>query len=1569
MNYRILLVVMVLVVGMTVPVCAETIRINASDAAILTCNPSGNATFDEIRNCSGTSISKSTGLQYIYFIKSTSYTDSWDRMSKVGYILDTSTIPDTAVLTAGTLHIWEYLGNTYFGTTYFGFTSGTTHNASFGTDDYNSFGESLLTNIPSYHNGGGERYINYTFTPSGLSYINKTGNTTIYGRTEYDLYNNITTPHYTGGWQTNTWNSGSIYLNDVNDTKDAYLDLIYYIPSVPVADFTSNATTGYNPLSVGFTDTSENIPTSWNWSFGDGDYSELQNPAHTYTTIGNYTVILNSTNSLGSNTTERVNYIFSTPLAPAAAFYGDPVYGSPPLLVSFTDTSENDPTSWLWDFGDGSSENNTQQNPIHTFTTAYNSVSLTATNSWGSDTETKANYVTVITSTYGSHPYMLFRNISEVPGFQHREEVPWSTYEIAIKSSADGGSTLNSALWYHICSNSGGAGCTNYANTTITNLYNLASTSAERTSYAGEYAIAYDLIAGTKDTGDTTLTSAIDETIRDKFAGMANKSVSLAVTSNPTDINVNEILFYRYYYVWIISEVLHDYDTTGKNLQYGVSDWNRMGGYDTFVLDEYNTELATTSRGYSSTPGMTYWYINKSGGQPLQGSYEVYYGDLQSRIPLLYNQTHGNIFTAYPDWEKYWVHPVYMRLPNGYQPNLITNGNTIMNFWISGIEWLSPENRAYSRYSNAIALKNYNNALLPYSKYDGISSFVKYLTQDNLTSEPYYHPSDKNWLTPTYVTFRTAWNETCDFISTYTQSISVPSNRFNSNTWKFSTEYYSHGDLVIADMGELKHTFWLSNLSLIYTTKLGHNTIQLVDPTGTACGFGPTYGVLGGSSWINSGSDFQTQIGSSALGYTEGTTYSRSRGAACGDSAPYTCLDGGSSYPPYFRASCTERVWWTRKIVTPENEYMVVIDRVNSSSVDWIYKNFWSLTSFDITPTTCGSTYCPLLGKNTANGYVHGDLIIGSIPFDWDALETNPRAVDKIAGVQDGTADWSVIETYAGNSDTISWNTINPYGDEISTKMFTAPVANISVAKWFTRVGGYEVESEVQNPHVFFSSDSGKDLYRITVFISDWTNTTTPRIAEEVPVTGNGTSVKITSPTGDKIDYIYEGRGESTFGNYQTDADFALIRENESETPFSFTLRNGTYLVKSGGDVFGSDTRLNYVSTITKENGTRFNVSGTGTATVTFYDIVTPLVVKEDGAAQTEGVDWSMDGNNLTIITSLSEHVIEFTNGEEVDFPEEPELLYEEPVFGETPTEIFNAISTTADGTLRRNLTDEPFTDIRNGVGVHAALSFTTGNSGLAASTSSGNYSSLPRFAWSGDTSSIPDNADITSAWFSVYGTAKASGIGAMGTTITDFEPADPTSLIAADFNKTNNLIYTTNVSYSSFSTTGWNNYYLTNLSAVNKEGYTSLMIRTLQDVDNDATGLAWASGQASYSTFYETSNEVLIPKLNVIYEVPETEAPIAAISAYPTSGIVPLLVSFTDISSGNATSWEWNFDGVNTSEIQDPEWAFESPGIYNVSLTVTNDAGEDTAYQEITVEEDFSLYVPKAHFGMAVVS
>lgn len=175
------------------------------------------------------------------------------------------------------------------------------------------------------------------------------------------------------------------------ETKTNYITVT--TPSAPVADFNGVPVNGAAPLAVYFTDLSTNIPASWAWDFGDSGTSTDQNPVHTYTTPGVYTVALTVTNAGGSDTETKTDYITVLGI-PVADFSGTPTSGTVSLSVDFTDLSTNSPTAWYWFFGDGFTD--TTQNPTHVYTVVgVYTVALTASNLYGDDSETKFSYITV----------------------------------------------------------------------------------------------------------------------------------------------------------------------------------------------------------------------------------------------------------------------------------------------------------------------------------------------------------------------------------------------------------------------------------------------------------------------------------------------------------------------------------------------------------------------------------------------------------------------------------------------------------------------------------------------------------------------------------------------------------------------------------------------------------------------------------------------------------------------------------------------------------------------------------------------------------------------------------------------------------------------------------------------------------------------------------------------------------------------------------------------------------------------------------------------------------------------
>jgi len=83
----------------------------------------------------------------------------------------------------------------------------------------------------------------------------------------------------------------------------------FAIMEVLDAEFSASPVSGESPLTVQFTDLSTQDPDQWHWEFGDGDTSDLQNPEHTYTADGLYTVKLTAGNGQETNTEIKTAYI------------------------------------------------------------------------------------------------------------------------------------------------------------------------------------------------------------------------------------------------------------------------------------------------------------------------------------------------------------------------------------------------------------------------------------------------------------------------------------------------------------------------------------------------------------------------------------------------------------------------------------------------------------------------------------------------------------------------------------------------------------------------------------------------------------------------------------------------------------------------------------------------------------------------------------------------------------------------------------------------------------------------------------------------------------------------------------------------------------------------------------------------------------------------------------------------------------------------------------------------------------------------------------------------------------
>jgi len=125
----------------------------------------------------------------------------------------------------------------------------------------------------------------------------------------------------------------------------------FTIPNISV-DF--NADTVCFGKSTNFMDNSlspEETITSWNWDFGDGNTSVVQNPVHLYGTAGTFSVSLTvGSASYSHSITKNVN----VKPAPFAYFNVDTVcQGSPTSILNLSQIDDEINVTWLWDMGDG----------------------------------------------------------------------------------------------------------------------------------------------------------------------------------------------------------------------------------------------------------------------------------------------------------------------------------------------------------------------------------------------------------------------------------------------------------------------------------------------------------------------------------------------------------------------------------------------------------------------------------------------------------------------------------------------------------------------------------------------------------------------------------------------------------------------------------------------------------------------------------------------------------------------------------------------------------------------------------------------------------------------------------------------------------------------------------------------------------------------------------------------------------------------------------------------------------------------------------------------------------------
>ncbi|MDA3853108.1 MAG: PKD domain-containing protein [Bacteroidales bacterium] len=163
----------------------------------------------------------------------------------------------------------------------------------------------------------------------------------------------------------------------------------------PEANFTTTEQIVSPNSMVLFTSTSSNDPSTYFWTFTGGSptISTQRNPKVQFATYGSHSTKLVIENKYGKDSILKKDYIL-VPEIPVATFTASNTTITPGESVTFTSTSSNNPTNYIWDFGTGSATISTENSTSFVYTTQGSyTVSLSVSNVSGTDTETKKDYI------------------------------------------------------------------------------------------------------------------------------------------------------------------------------------------------------------------------------------------------------------------------------------------------------------------------------------------------------------------------------------------------------------------------------------------------------------------------------------------------------------------------------------------------------------------------------------------------------------------------------------------------------------------------------------------------------------------------------------------------------------------------------------------------------------------------------------------------------------------------------------------------------------------------------------------------------------------------------------------------------------------------------------------------------------------------------------------------------------------------------------------------------------------------------------------------------------------------
>jgi PKD repeat protein len=817
-------------------------------------------------------------------------------------------------------------------------------------------------------------------------------------------------------------------------------------------------------------------------------------------------------------------------------------------------------------------------------------------------------------------------NIRQTPGYLNQNIEPYkSTYALMLSYANDGlnhnfnagphmEALRNMPVIYQV------TGDTRYANKTVDALLAFNGASSSYFFDVGYAAISYDLIAGTAGTGRTTLSAANNTIIRHNLAKGADSLYQYSLNLFPYSYDYTGAD--DYYGKWypqlaIAGIVLADY--SNSSLSSTPATWESMGTTALFVRD--------TVSSFPAQYGLLSTVYNRTNGKSFMD--EGYMGYIDTGLYRWYNIYQNakghSIFDDYPEFKATLYDDVWSDLPNRYGSNWGTDSQYASTTVKYTLALLDKENRSNVRWHLNQLNANVAADLIPSG---GVTretrkftwaAYDPYLMQYDFSNESAHPPAKLNTINGIFNVIRSDWSDRADWISFIVWStIPLGCNRWGVQHDQLTFEYYSHGDLLVPDSGEVKEM--VSPYQNFNEEGAYHNGLLIGSATtswprskGTTgyAGIRPnltTRGIVKAYNW----GDVTSAVAGPAFdtGYM---TY-KEGGVTIKKVEPITAA---AKYPdPDY--TLPSPIAYSRAILYPK-DYFIVIDRA-SSPINYKYTNAFHFTSLNINKTTSPSGNTPLYNV----GNVKGTLAVQGTPIDWK------RATP------------FVEYDYSTQANSVTWDTTNLYGEQVNLNLFTSPKTGYTYEKMITRVaggyGGNDRVAEVFTPFVYFNQPANRTLYRVTALLTKY-GTENAQIPSELPVTGTGSAIKVISANGSYTDYIYTGSGTSAFGGFITDADSVFVRKTGLTR--DFTLINGSYLKDGSNTLVTLSKKADYLSLDKEAKTIKFKIRGQGDAEVKFQNIY-PSAVIRDGLPYT---NWIMtdNGTNLTITTSLSEHDFEIS--------------------------------------------------------------------------------------------------------------------------------------------------------------------------------------------------------------------------------------------------------------------------------------------------------------------------------------